>query len=255
MKRNRVDLEQGEAEEQKMIDVLDREREPKWFYELCAHANGEREYNDRPRFDDDTWEWDRCTYNEDEFYATRCIGNRTLPIGFMLNNCMNDWICDFLEMRPEISIHDPCCWIDDVPYTPLQRCWSHWCTLSDMHVPALWSAGVSAACIPCRILPSGLEDHIVRARINTCTQMEAGIMAMVWCCKQITDTSLHDDATTIAQRMRRMDADDWVDARKELDCELALLNDSDFECDLALGHEGKNSKKQGDKDEARSCGI
>jgi hypothetical protein len=224
MKRTRGDGEEEEGEvkwddeeEQKRIDVADMHREPKWIFELSAYLNGEREYGVLPRFDDDSWEWDQCTYDTDQWYVPVNRGNRMLPIGFMLRRGACKWICDFLEMRPDVSIYDPCCWIEHVPYSPLQmtnlrqmRERRHFLGVS--HVDALWSAGVRL-----KGFSSGIGDDMLIERVLKCKSMEDSIMAMVWCCRQAQGTLWNDNALPISERMRRMDVGEWVVIRNESD--------------------------------------
>jgi hypothetical protein len=61
------------------------------------------------------------------------------------------------------------------------------------------------------------DEFLVRWRIKRCQQMEDSIMAMVWCCKQAQGTAWLDVAAIAAERMRRVNVQDWVESRYGFD--------------------------------------
>lgn len=216
-----------DREEQEDINAKHMYGQPGWVDVVFGWDQGSK----FGLLQDDRLEWDRCcSYLPLVFGGGQHnVGNRILPLGLMIKCWLWPLVTKFVDESPlHISIHDPCVWIDNQPLTPVE--WAvHLDMLCDLWVEVFWNAGVSATRIPCRIHQSGNEDYMVRGCIDMCRQMEDGIMAMVWCCKQVTETLWHDNATTIAERMRRFDVSEWVEIRNELDYQLHLLHDNNPE--------------------------
>lgn len=183
----------------------DHHREPSWMWVL-THRNVLRIPG---WFDDPSQEWD-CASPEE----ARC---RMLPLGFMVGTSMIREAEKFVDTSPlNINIHDPCVWVDDHPYTPLE-----WAvrsgTLNAAWVEVFWRMGLSASTILSYVVAIKFMDIMVRSRIKRCRQMEDSIMAMVWCCRQAQGTAWLDVAAIAAERMRRVSVEEWVGIRRGFD--------------------------------------
>lgn len=168
---------------------------------------------------DTSLQWDRASpYVPALFPEDHHRGDCILPLGVMIYWRFFELASAFIDASPvEINVHDYCCWMNNRAYTPLE--WAIWSdALTPECVEMLWKAGLSTTLIPRKEHdPQRLMNYMVNGRIATCKQMEDGIMAMVWCCRQAQGTQWLDIAVIVAERMRRVSAVQWLQARNRME--------------------------------------
>ena len=194
-------------------EVFGQKTEPPWLNVLLNY-NKFRHIVENVPVHDPRFEWDRVSYVPALFGGQRNVCNKMLPLGMMIKYQCFALASEFVDAL-EISVHEPCCWFDGHPYTPLE--WAlHLGVLTPECAELLWRAGLSARSIPFKADPRRLVDYQARGRIGTCGEMENGIMAMVWCCKQVSGTEWGDISSTVAGRMRRVSTAVWMHAKNRL---------------------------------------
>ena len=170
--------------------------DPGWVAVLLAYDDDPQ--STQVRFDDVSLEWGRGSHNPRFSRVTRIIGNKIMPLGFMIAYHLHDLAEDFMRTF-DVDIHATCLWIDCHPYTPAEyvsvysNIW-FW-------APFLWRAGVKAtelgSCVR-NTTRTARDGLVLRYR-----KRERALTALAWTCDQIAGTAWSDCAEPVVKRMRQ----------------------------------------------------
>ncbi len=178
---------------------------PGWVAVLLAYEEDPQSV--RVCFDDTSLEWERGSHNFLLFSGERNIGNKMMPLGFMIRHNLF-WFAEDFCKRFTIDLQKPCMWLDCHSYTPLD------CALSSYYgghfwIFFLWRHGVSAdemeQAQTVGLWPSQKTRNQIVRRYK---RRELDMNAMVWACNQIVSTAWPDCAETVVKRMRNLEEEE-----------------------------------------------
>jgi hypothetical protein len=150
------------------------------------------------RFDDVSLEWHRGSHNPRLFGRTRIIGNKMMPLGYMLRKCWFGLADAFLEKFE--NVHDTCAWYNCGAWPPLQyiaRVQNTWNI--NVWFPLLWNNGMSVD----EIEPETFKCDLTASWLSLYKERESAMLALAWTCDQIAGMSWADCAEPVVKRMRR----------------------------------------------------
>jgi hypothetical protein len=177
--------------------------DPGWVAVLLAYKKDPQSV--RVCFDDTSLEWERGSHNFRLFPVGRNIGNKMMPLGFMIEYRMFWFVEDFCK-RFNVDLQKPCVWLDCQPYIPFE------CVLSSyagdhIWIFFLWRHGVSAEEMEQARLTGLWPSPRTRNEIvRQYRRRERDMSAMVWACNQLRGHAWSDCAEPVVKRMRN----DWT---------------------------------------------
>ena len=179
--------------------------DPGWVAVLLAYEEDPQSV--RVCFDDTSLEWERGSHNFLLFPVGRNIGNKMMPLGFMINHNLF-WFAEDFCKRFNVDLHKPCVWLDCRPYTPLDYAISsagRYC----FWMFFLWRHGVSAdemeQARPIGLWPSNGTRHAI---VRQYRRRERNMNSLVWTCNQLVCTAWSDCAEPVVKRMRNLEEED-----------------------------------------------
>lgn len=177
--------------------------DPGWVAVLLAYERVEYVIS---HFEDASLEWGRGSHNPNLYGGSRNIGNKMMPLGYMLRIHAYRLAGAFLEKFG--NVHDTCAWYNCEPFTPLQYVTKHRNVWNiNVWFPLLWENGVTVAELESEALLFegiiGREGSLGRAYISLYKERESAMLALAWTCDQIAGTSWADCTELVVKRMRR----------------------------------------------------
>lgn len=152
-------------------------------------------------FNDSSLEWTSWSCNPLLLGRGDPANNSTLPLAFMVRKAMIDAMDWFLQAAPHANVRDPCYCRDGILYTPLQWAVAR-ASLTIFSACVFWRAGLSVSEIMRATREDAQRYTSLERELSICKQMEESMVALAWCCEQITGTLWRDTTATVVPRLR-----------------------------------------------------